>query len=359
MRFFLRTSDSQSVRAGTETGALPTPQNSTFAQPVVTPIKWYATARWTNFAAATSSTSNLAAVKVEKDEINAALKSMNKYKNSSIFRDGTGLLGLVSGSPSTTTITITGGNIYWFKRNMTVEFYSSGSRVAGPVKLTDVDYINNTVSTETNVSSSLTSGDSIYKAGTHSPTSVTNAEWLGIGAALSATNSYLGVARTDERGWQAQVIDGGSADVDEDIMFQGEERVTTLAGEDVNVEDLDVVIHPTQFRKFFKLVSSRRRFMGQSADAGLSYQDGVEWEGKKFLFDPDCKRDEVLMIPFHTVKRFTVPGGEQQLDNTGGSVVKWTPNYDAAFAYWKEFSQIAFTVPAACVRIHTLAVPAA
>ena len=359
MRFFLRSANSQSVRAGTETGALPTPDHATFLQPVVTPIKWFATARWTNFAGAASTSSNMAAVSVAKDEINSALKSMNKYKNSSIFRDGTGALATVASSAAATVITVTGGNIYWFKRRQTVEFYSSGTRVAGPVKLTDVDYLNNTITTDVDVSGLLTSGEVIYKAGTHSPTNVTNAEWLGFGAMLSATNSYLGVARTDERGWQAQVLDAGGADIDEDRVYQMLERLTTLPGEDIDPSEIDLIINPAQFRKLFKLVNSRRRYSGSSADAGLKYGDGVEFGGVTPHRDPDCKRDEMLFVPFQVIQRFTVPGGEQQLDNTGGSVVKWTPNFDASYAYWKEYSQIANRSPSNCGRIHTLATPTA
>lgn len=357
MRFSIRTKGNQSVRYGTEDGALPTAQSESFQQPVVTAALLYATARWTGVLEAKTAKSQFAFVQAGNDAIRMAAKRALKYQEGAFFRDGTGELTQVS-SVSGTTVTATSGNIQWLDVNTTVEFYSSGSRVAGPVKVTDVDVLNNTFTTETDVSALLTAGDAVYKAGTHSPTSVTNAEILGTGAALATTGSYLGVSRSDVRVWQAQVLDAGSSDIDEDRLYQAEERILTLAGYD-EIENLDIITHPTQFRKFFKLVNSRRRFAGESgsADAGLKYGNGVMWEGKELIQSYNCQRDTIYMIPLSTVQRFTLPGGEMQLDATGQGVVKWVPGFDASFAFWKQYSNIAFRQPNACAKISSLATP--
>lgn len=350
MRFAVEMDGNESVRFGTEDGLLPTPGSVNIKQAVVTAKELYATFRFTGRAQASTANSSHAFTNAVNGSISDAFKRAMVYVEGALFRDGTGALGQVA-SVASTTVTIDNANIHWFRKNQSVEFFRSGSKVAGPATITATDPANSTITIDSAAAAALLSdNDVIYKAGTHAPGSVTAKEILGLGAAVAASGDYLGLDRdSDFPDFRGHVIDASSAELDEDQLDRLEERIIDRGG--VDLDSFKIVTSTNQRRKYLNLVRSQKQFSGLSLDAGYT---SLSHNGRPMMFVYSCPADELYMGDFSKLQKYTLTGGEMKLSDIGG-VIKWAPNYDAGFGYWRAYAEYAVRKPNAFGKLDNLA----
>ena len=349
MRFGVELSGNESVRFGTEDGLLPTPGNITVKQATVTAKELFATFRFTGRAQAATANSAHSFVNAVTGNINDAFQRLKVYEEGAMFRDGTGKLGLINGNPSTAVITVDNGNLHWFRKNQTLEFWRADVKVAGPVAVSSVSASNSQVTLASDISASLLDNDAIYKAGTHNG-SITAREVLGLDAVVGASGSYLGIDRDAEVDFRGHPISMNGADLDEDSLERLEERIMDQGG----VESLDafkIVTSTNQRRKYLELVRSQKRFAGMNMDAGSGE---LNWNERPIMFVYSCPADDLYMGDFSKLERYTLTGGELKLSDIGG-VIKWAPNYDAGFGYWRGYFEYACRKPNAFGKLDGLA----
>lgn len=339
-----------------EQGAIPASQNEQVKQAKVSPTVFVGAVRITGLGRAISSENIMAFAQGLQFHFDKKLRRMTAYKEGVLFRDGQGVLLQYNGGPSDTATaeSVDGGSLSWVRRNMMVEIFSSSDVYrAGPVKVTDVDWVDQTITLDTTVSGAA-DNDKIVLAGTQPRTGTFVArEPLGLESAIAKTGSYLTVARSSYPEWESNVVDAGGTDIDEDRFLQAENELYVVGGVSMGrVEDYRILIHPNQVRKYYELIIPRKEFSGMGADASPGR---LSWNGHEFVISHNCLETTAYMGDFGTWQKFTAPDGQMQIDTTFGPPIKWAPGFDGGIAYWREYCNYAIRMPNHWVKIHTLA----
>ena len=339
-----------------EDAALPTATNEVVKQATLTPKPFSGTVKITGLAKAISGNDAFSFANGLQYNIDQKLKRMTRYLEGALFRDGTGLLAQFAGAPGATTSAVsvdTPGNQY-IRVNMLVDVLddSTGTRLVSGAKVTAVDRFGGTVTFDTDFSSLVGDNDQLYLAGTQPASGgpVTR-EILGFGAAIATSGSYLGISRTSYPEWKAVSISASNTDLDEDRMYQLQNRIKIQGGNDT--AGFQCVMHPNQMRKFFELVQSRMRFT--DAKAVELKPSVIRWSGMDIIETDQCPTTQIYMGDFSKFQRFAPPGGDLHLSSDfGGEVIKWVPGYDAGLCYARSYSEYAIRKPNAFGTVTSL-----
>jgi hypothetical protein len=341
----------------TDTGRIPDPQNEQIQQAKVIPTVLLGACRITGLARSITSQNVMAFARAYQFSMDKKLRRMSAYKESVLFRDGTGLLLRFLGASADTSAasTMDGGVFSWVRRNMMVEFFNvAGTYKSGPHKVTDVDVVAQTVTFDTDFKDSVTDNDGMYLADTQprNGTLVEREPW-GLEKAVSLTGTYLNIPRATVPEWESNVIAAGSTDLDEDRLLQAEQRIYILGGVSMGrIKDFRILIHPFQLRKYYELIIPRREFAGTSFDAGYGK---LSWNGHEFLVTHNCPETTVYMGDFSQWQKFTAPNGSLQIDTTFGSAIKWAPGFDAGLSYCREYMNYGIRRPISWCKVTGLA----
>lgn len=345
-----------------EEQALPQPQNEQTKQAVVNPKIFVGATRISGLGRAISMRDPFAFANGLQNAMDYKLKRMVRYLETAMFRDGTGSLALVNGSPgadtTTTFVNVDTPGSQWLRRNMMVDFFRGTTKVAGPIQVGEVDLITGTgrfLTSTVNLNGVILDNDIMYNAALqqHGVAAAAN-EILGLPAALGATTgSYLGISRTAVPEWQPNRVDAAGANLTEDLLLRAENRVMIVGGVEMSaIKDFRLVMHPNQRRKYFALVVPQKQFTGLALDAGYSK---LTWNGHEFVETYNCPRTTVYMGDFGALNKYTAPDGELKIDTSFGPPIKWAQGYDAGLAYWRAYCNYALKKPNAWVELHTLA----
>lgn len=339
-----------------EQAAIPAAQNEQVKQAKVSPTVFVGAVRVTGLGRAISSENIMAFAQGLQFHFDKKMRRMTAYKEGVLFRDGKGVLLQYNGAPSDTATaeSVDSGVLSWVRRNMMVELFTSADAYrGGPSKVTDIDYVNQTITLADTIAGAA-DNDKIVLAGTQPRTGTfVEREPLGLESAISLTGTYLNVARASYPEWESNVVNAAGTDIDEDRFLQAESRLYIIGGvSSGRIRDYRILIHPNQLRKYYELIIPRKEFSGSpGADASPGM---LSWNGHEFVITHNCPETTAYMGDFSMWQKFTAPDGNMQIDTTFGPPIKWAPGYDGGIAYWREYCNYAVRMPNHWVKIHTL-----
>lgn len=334
-----------------EEQAIPAAQNEQILQAVVDARVFIGACRVTGLGRAISMRNAHAFVNGLQHALDMKLRRMTVYWEGAMFRDGTGKLFEVDGAPAGDTVSVTAGNVMWLRRNMLVDVRRANATIAFGRRVMDVDFVANAITLD--VGSDLQSGDLVYLAGTQPAAGApVEREFVGLERLTSPTGTYLALDRADVPEWEGNVVDAAGNDVTEDLLLQAENRVMIVGGISASAARSQMMFwHPNQRRKYFRLVLPQKQFVGLDLDAGYRQ---LTWNDSPVHESHNVPETRMWRGDFSKFQKFTVPGGELQIDNTFGPPIKWAQGFDAGIAYFRAYCNYAGRDPHAFVMIDNL-----
>jgi hypothetical protein len=337
-----------------EAGALPNAQNEHVEQAQLTPKVFAGVVQVTGLSVAISSQDSMSFANGIKYHFDKKFERMFVYKNSVLYRDGTGKLAAFNADDGDTTVLLTlkEPGTQWLRRNMVVDIFDGGTLKTSNRKLGEVNHITNQVKFTEDFNTLVVADDDLYLAGTQ-PTvgGPLPREFLGLEAALpdsEASGTYLGLSRATYPEWRGNSYNAAGNSVNEDELLLMKNRILIVGGLNTNnMSSLMLIMHPNQSRKYFAAAVPQRQFSGMSFDLGYKT---LEWEGHPFCIDHHCPRTTIYMGDMTYWKRFEAPDGAMQIDTTFGPPVKWTPSFDSGQAYVREYAEYANCKPNSWVK---------
>lgn len=348
--FPVNASGDEGIGFVSEDAPLPTAQNEVVKQARVRPKIFVGPVRITGLAKSISQGPGAFAAGFQYS-VDEKLKRMTSYMEGTVFRAGTGILGAFAGAPGATTsaVSIDTTAFTWLRRNMRVDILddSTGAKLVGGAKITDVDFVNQTVTFDTDFSASVGDNDTIHLADTQPATGgPSEIEAVGLDGAIGTSGTYLNISRSSVPEWKGNALAAGSVDLDEDILLRAENRIEVVGGG--SVAGTTVLMHPNQRRKYFELVVAQKQFTGMNLDAGFTK---LTWGGRELIASPHCPETTVYVGDITKLQKAQAPGGELKLDSDFGPVLKWAPGYDAGLAYFKAYFDWVVRKPNAWCKI--------
>lgn len=262
--------------------------------------------------------------------------------------DATGAIADVAANSGGTTVSVTNpygysyvaadldnsAKVRLFRRNMFIWFSDADLYRT----VTGIDIANGQITI--NSAATVTTADVIYRANTTTTTSQ-NKELDGIGKIVSASGTYLGIARAGLPEWQGQVVQLGSGsggDLDEASMQSVVDQVDIYGTAPCNLLITD---HKTR-RRYLELLVSQKRFVNT-----LTLQGGfkaLEFNGLPLMVDKDAPPQRIWFLNMADWTWFTMqPPSWIQRD---GTILKWVDGKDAFRAYWHAYRQLVCKKPA-------------
>lgn len=331
--------------------ALPTAGREVVQQATVNPRSFFATVQVTGLAQALASGQPASFANLISYSLDEQLASTTQYLEGALFRDNTGILALVNESPSGTEITVDTPGALWFRQGMVVDFLTSGTLKASAT-ITDVDWANNSITTDVDVSALLTNNDQIVLTGTQ-PGAGTNVarEFDGLAAGTSASGTYLNISRSNYPRWEGNSIAVSGA-IDEDVIERARIRVMQEGGISKSaMKSFKVLMHFNQFRKFAEVAYPRQRFAGQSVDLGVT---NLSVSGMEIMDLPFCPETTAYAGDLSVFNKFVTPNGDLQLSTDFGQAWKFVPGYDAGQAYLRAYVNYVVSNPKRWVALTSL-----
>lgn len=344
-----------------ENSPIPTPQNEQTLQAIVNPTVFAGAVRITGLGRSISNRDPHAFASGLQYHMDYKLRRMTVYQEGAMFRDGTGALCQLAGSPGASTVTtafpVDNPGTQWLRRNMLVDVKNTSNvTIFSNVKITESDFVGNgtngTLLTDVDIQSAP-DNSTLYLAGTQ-PASGTpvERELLGLDAGIDTTGTYLSIPRGSVPEWESNIVDAGSTSLDEDRLLQAENRVLIIGGlSEATIRAFRIVVHPNQRRKYFEIVVPQKQFTGLALDAGYSK---LTWNGHEMVATYNCPETKAYMGDFSMFQKFTAPDGEMKIDTSFGPPVKWAQGFDAGIAYWRAYCNYAMRKPNSWVRIDNL-----
>lgn len=332
--------------------SLPAAQREQVQQATVNPRSFFATVQVTGLSQALASGQPHSFANVISYSLDEQLASTSQYFEGALFRDNTGVLALVNeASPSGTTLDVDTPGALWLREGMIVEFHTSGTLKA-TATISSVDWANNQIVTDSDISSSLTNNDQIILQGTQAGAgSLAAREFDGLAGGTAASGTYLGLSRTTYPRWQGNSIAVSGA-IDEDVIERGRIRVMQEGGISKGaMKNFVAIMHYNQFRKFAEVAYSRQRFSGNSVDFGVV---NMSASGMEIMDLPFCPETTVYAGDLGVFNKFVTPNGDLQISTDFGQAWKFVPGYDAGQAYLRAYVNYCVTNPRRWVALTSL-----
>lgn len=352
-----------------ETGQFPSPGQSVVRQATVSPTIQIGVVELTGLSREVSSQNPMAFAKTFDENIQQTLEAMTAYKEGTLFRDGTGIIGRFAGNPAATVGPHVLDDVGFLREGMRVDVrlsggnweHSDGAGTPGAeLQVAEVDWTARTVTFTTALEADVDDNATIYLADSQVadvPTAgAAVREPLGLEASLLDTGVYLGIARTtgspNYPNWKSNVIAAGGF-FDEDVLLRARDKVTQESGIPLQsmASRFKAVCHPTQVSVLFKLAIPRIRYTGNDA-FDLGNGDNVSFGGIKFATSYLCQDNVAYAGDWMYSKSLYTPNGELHIDTEyNGAALKWVSNQDIGVAFAKQYHQFVVTRPNAFVRI--------
>lgn len=305
----------------------------------------------TNFAIATSKSTEQAFMSGLDREMKEALMMMKKDMNRQCFGYGFGVLALVNGTlvNSTALVVDTPGNQYFFPgmRIDIVTLLAAGVVEAQNVKVSSVSSNGTGVTLASAVS--VTDNSFIVRSGMLNSNPTDGKELMGLQGISDDTTlftTFQGLSRSSFPVTKGTITGAASAALTGDLLQRGADAVERLSGKVVDV----MVSHRNQRRQYLSLVTPLKRFMSDKLDAGFQV---LEWNGIPWLVSHECQQDSVYQYNKASVRKFnTLP---IKLDDSGGTTVHHIPRHDTVECYYKHYGNIGTYQPNAVGVINALA----
>lgn len=301
--FPLTTSYSEGLGMSAEGGVIADPENVNYGQCDFPLLKVAGSIAVTGESWRKSSAKGVAAfVSVIADEKDASDLALNKELNGQLYRDGSGLRGITSATPSgsgaNTTITMlnttTNYGVKWITQGMRVDLYNAGGvLLQGNLKVVSVNKNANTFVVD-NLTAPVTSAYVYRKAGK-------GTEIMGLNGFVSDTSgpaTIQGVTVSGNDFWTAAVLANGGTPraISTDLL----EQLANASGQQ-NGGMPDVYMTGfTQHRKYAQLavqtvITEKQAGTGNKVTLDAAY-DELTYGGKPFIKDIDAPEDRVFAL---------------------------------------------------------------
>jgi hypothetical protein len=340
-----------------EDAALPPAETVTIKQLVLDPVVFAGQIQGTGLAKAISTNNAHAFVNMIQYAIDQKMKVMTAYKESALFRTGTGRIGLVNGAVSaTTTVNVDTGNVMWAKAGMKLRVINGSNVIQSAVggdTVAEVQYDTSRLIMAAAASYDDNATIFMQNTGQTSATAPVERECFGIPYFVKTSGTTLGLAIASWPTLKSNVIAAAGVAITEDMLLQAENRVIVVGGmSPTEVRDFRWIWHPNQRRLYFRLVQAQKQFSGLNLDAGYAK---LTWNGHEMMETYNCPETSIWGGNWSMFEHFVAPGGEMQLDQSFGPVLKWQQGYDAFTAYIRSYDNYAIRQPNAFVEINNLA----
>src|SRR5574338_320163 len=340
-----------------EDSALPPADTITIRQLVLDPVVFAGQIQGTGLAKAISSNNAHAFVNMIQYAIEQKLKVMTAYKEGTLFRAATGRLAKVNGNASATiNVVVDTGNVMWFKAGQKVKVINSSTdareSALGGDTIAEVDFENQQIVMSSAVTYSDNSDIFLENTQQTSSTAAAERECFGIPYYVKTSGTTLGQSLSTYPTLKSNVIAAAGNPVTEDMLLQAENRVIIVGGmSPTDVRDFRWVWHPNQRRLYFRPVQAQKQFSGLNLDAGYSK---LTWNGHEMQETYNCLETSIWGGHWSMFEHFVAPGGDLQLDQSFGPVLKWQQGYDAFTAYMRSYDNYAIRQPNSFVEINNL-----
>ena len=299
-----------------------------------------------------------------------------KYLNIYSFLDGTGALGVNSGTTATsttvnTTMTAAGSieGTHWLRPGMTIAVHNGAtSTVRGTGTIVSlVNPIEDATGTQfvlgpTNVSFTPALNDIYTITATAGASDSFNNVISGLKVILdngTLATTFQNINRSTNSQYNAGVIAlSGSPALARDHLRRGLASVQILQGR--VSPSLEIWSHPSQLHAYMDMGWTLKRFNDANKKLDLGYTS-VEWEGFPWIIDTDCPKDHIFFVDRDLM--FKVTARELSFDDRTGSILRQVPSStagqytDAFVAYLIFRGNLGTYIPNAHTKINGLGVP--
>jgi len=349
--FAVNSQSNMAFRPSGDTQALPTAQRQQVQQATVVPRVMLGTVQITGLAKAIANNNSHSFASVAQYDLAELIKAITHYQEGQVFRSNVDrILRLNEASPSGTDLTVDNGQIQNVKRGMVIDFVTDAGARTASATVSDVSWVNSTITTSVDVSALLTDNDGIFLTGVQDGNgSLLARGYDGLEGGTAASGTYLGLSKSTFPAWAGNVITA-SGPLDEDLLMQAFNRVRVEVGADAR--DFALIAHPSAIRRFMEVAYPRQRFSGSSVDLGVSE---VKFNGQTFIDVVTIPDTDVYGVAMSELKRFETPNGSLQLsDDFGGTGIKWLNGFDAGLGYVRSYNNVVLTNPKKAFRIQSL-----
>jgi hypothetical protein len=341
---------SQGVGARGENSDLPNPGFGVFRQALGNVKYLYSTFYITGPAIAATAGNKAAFKSALETALKQAKEGMKLDIQRQVWGSGTGAIAAVQ-SNATAQVNIAVTNPYGltyvaadldnsqktrlFKVNMRIWF--SNANLFRTVTAVNSD---GTITVDSAVT--VTTADVIYRGDAAGNLSQ-NLEITGMGGLVSATGTYLNIARAGFREWQGNLIQIGSGsggNLTEEAMriAMDTAEINGTAGPEVIITD-----HKTR-RRYEKLLQSQKRYTQPTKlEGGHSVLD---FDGIPLAVDKDAPPQRMWFLRLSDICWMTMPGAEMDWMDEDGAVLKKVQGRDAYEAVLYTYRELITEAPA-------------
>ena len=316
----------------------------------------YSVAKITNDALLRSRNDKVAFLNGLKYEVNGAIARLSNDIESALFRNGSGAIGVVSGTPTTTATLASADDIVNFSVGQSVVFAdteASALRSATPSVITAVDRDAGTITAATSfaTTSSAADGDYIFTEGDYDSASDLNKirgldAWLPSSA--PGSTAFFSVNRSVDPTRLGGLRYTGSSAAIEESVIGGASRLGRECGA---VPDVALMNYSTYRRLINELGSKVQREQGGKAQGGFS---GVDVYGPRGLIT--CKpatfcQDDIIWLLTSNSWELVSMEDPVQIITQDGLRIRAVSNADTWEVRVGSYSQLACNAPGFNCRV--------
>jgi hypothetical protein len=268
---------------------------------------------------AASRKNKYAFVRAADTEIQGMVKDLKYDINRQLHNDGSGVLAIVNGDSTDTTLTVDNPGTKYLQKNMKIQVVDPTSTTPGDYRanvgtLTIVAKTSDTqVTVNSNIHADMADNDYVVREGSY------KLEMMGLDGIISTGNARAGIKvggidRTvaGNEFWKAHVLDNGGTlrKLTLDLMQQAWD----LAEDDGGEISL-VLTNRDVRRKYLALVKADGRYVNtMTLDGGF---DALEYNGKPLVVDRHCLPNRIYFIDESTLALYRMSDFDWMEDKNG------------------------------------------
>jgi hypothetical protein len=317
--------------------ALPTASRENVQQATVSPRSIYATVQVTGLAKALASGQPSSFANVISYSLDQQMDRVTSYMEGALVRTNTNSLALLNeSSPSGIELTLDTPGPLWLREGMAIDFISAAGVHSASTTISQVDWSSNSITTDTDISSSLTDNDGVFLTGEQDLTagSLAARGFDGLEGGTATSGTYLNIARGTYPRWRGNTLSVSSA-LDEDLLYRAFVRTAQEGGMSPRgMNSFKILAHYNQCRKFAEVAYPRQRFSGTAVDLGVSK---LSWNGNEVMDLPFIPETTVYGVDMTIFNKFVTANGDLQISTDFGQPWKFVPGFDSGSAYLRAY----------------------
>jgi len=333
-------------------GQVPTALAFDVQQAKVVPKAYMISNEVTAFAAELASGNLSSFVPVVTEAIADSMAAAAADHEVAVFGDNTGKIGTIA-SVAGTVITLTDG-ITNFRVGMPVDAINiTGTQVGASTTVTDVNYVNNTITVAVSTSFAATNG--LYRTGTQAGAGTfADRSFDGLTAGVADSGTYLNIDPASYPRWKGNVENCQGAPLDEDVLERAKVRLMQEIGRSRNaMNDVAVILNPRQYRALQLSSYSRSRYDMPNRVLGADVSGFVGLG--EIIESPFAPEDAVYVGDMDELQRFETPNGALQIStDLGMPEWRFVTDYLKARMIIRSFSNVVVTNRRAWVKLSNL-----